>query len=194
MDGVFAGALPCSTMPRASSFTALVLLLAGAAVADEGFAQRLPDFHLKDPAGREHTRAELLPKGLVLVVTAPTVDNEDDQRGWDEELQKARPAGAEGRLVFVEDLSASWVPGLALQGMKREFRDGVEPLLVVDEEGALRRALHVERGKTVVLVYDAAGKLVHDETGDPAAHRAARSWAALPAPAPPSAGVRAVRR
>lgn len=174
---------PCHArrVPRASSL--LVLLLAGAAVGGEGFAQRLPDFHLKDPAGREHTRAEVLTKGVVLVVTAPTVDNEDDQRGWDEELRKARPADAEGRLVFVEDLSASWVPGLALEGMKREFRDGVEPLLVVDEEGALRRALHVERGKTVVLVYDAAGKLVHDETGDPAAHRAARTWASLPAAA-----------
>lgn len=167
----------------------LALLLAGAAVGGEGFARQLPDFQLKDPAGREHTRAELLPKGLVLVVTAPTVDNEEDQRGWDQELRKARPADAEGRLVFVEDLSASWVPELALQGMRREFRDGVEPLVVVDEEGALRRALHVERGATVVLVYDAAGRLVHDETRDPAAHRAARTWAALEAPA--RSGVRA---
>lgn len=171
---------PCHAPGVARASWLLVLLLAGAAGAGEGFAARLPDFHLKDPAGREHTRAEVLTKGVVLVVTAPTVDNEDDQRGWEEELRKARPAGAEGRLVFVEDLSASWVPGLALQGMRREFRDGVEPLLVVDEEGALRRALRVERGKTVVLVYDARGQLVHDETGGPAAHRAARTWAALP--------------
>jgi hypothetical protein len=115
-------------------------------------------------------------RGVILVVTAPTVDQEKAQRGWDEALIAARPASAAARVVFLEDLSQSWFKGVARAAMRKDFVPGREPLLLIDEDGAARESLGVGKGATVVLVFDARGALVatHDEA--PSAPAATRCW------------------
>jgi hypothetical protein len=139
----------------------------------------LPDFRLQDPAGAVHTRDDLARGGLVLVVTAPIVTCERAQRGWDEHLGRERPPGTSGRLAFLEDLSQSWVKPMVLIAMRREYVPGEEPVLLLDTDGALRKALGVEKGATVVFTFDAQGAARAKEAGAPSADGARRLWAAL---------------
>lgn len=166
--------------------TALCL---SAASAGPSKPRRLPDFSLRDPVGRLHTRATLARDGVVLVVTAPTVSEEDAQRGWDAQLRKARPRAVGPRLVFVEDLDQSWFPDMAVEAMKESYVPGQDPVLLLDRRGSLRRALGVGEGATVVLVFDARGLLVHAERGEPATAAARRVWAALAASEEAAEGV-----
>lgn len=141
----------------------------------------LPDFRLEDPAGAVHTREALARGGLVLVVTAPIVTCERAQRGWDEHLGRERPPATSGRLAFLEDLSQSWVKPVVLVAMRREYVAGEEPVLLLDHDGALRKALGVGKGATVVFAFDAQGGARATETGAPSAEAARRLWAALTA-------------
>lgn len=162
---------------RAVGFlVSLTLLGVGSALAA---GRRLPDFSLRDPAGRVHTRASLAAEGLILVVTAPTLASEDAQRGWDDHLRAARPAEVRGRVAFLEDLDQSWFPDMAVRAMRETYDPGSDPVLLLDRKGAIRRALGVERGATVLLVYDAAGERCHRDAGAPSAAGARRAWSAL---------------
>lgn len=115
----------------------------------------------------------------MLVVTAPIITCERAQRGWDEHLGRERPAATPGRLAFLEDLSQSWVKAVVLIAMRREYVPGEEPVLLLDRDGALRRALGVEKGATVVFGFDARGLPRAKETGPPTPEAARRLWTAL---------------
>ncbi len=145
------------------------------ASASTAFAQKLPSFSLKDLGGKTFTDKSLTKKGLVLVVTAPILKNKGAQEGWDNYLSKAR-SGSKAKWVYLEDLQPSSFKGAAMKGMKKDFKSGNEPILLVDKEGKLRRTLGVDEKKTVVLVYDHNGKLVHSETGKPSAKAAEAIW------------------
>lgn len=164
----------------------LGLTAAAVAAPPASKGRRLPDFSLPDPAGQVHTRASLARDGVVLVVTAPTLSNEDAQRGWDVQLRAARPQGSRARLAFVEDLDQSWFPDTALEAMQEDYVAGQDPVLLIDRRGALRRALGVKADETVVLVFDARGTLRGAERGDPSKEAARRVWRALP---PETSGV-----
>ena len=163
----------------------LVLLLLGlcactppATTAPSPFAQALPAFALEDPGGTRHERDALLADGgLVVVVTSPTLASGDEQEAWNAALAAAAPAGA--RWVLLEDLSQSSFPDTALGRMKEKFDAARPPLLLLDLDGALRKALRVAEGATVVLVYDEHGALVHAEASEVSELRAKRVWAAL---------------
>lgn len=146
---------------------------------------RLPDVSVPDPAEREHRLIALSnPRGLVLIVTAPTRDQEDAQRGWVERLERARPEGARARFALVEDLAQSWFPGTARRALRKAHEPDREPLLLVDEKGDVRRALGVDTGVTWVLAYDRSGELRFVERGGPSDASAERAWeAAALAPA-----------
>ena len=105
----------------------------GAAAAPK--PRRLPEFSLRDPVGRLHTRATLARAGVVLVVTAPTLSEEDAQRGWEAQLRKARPPEARPRVAFVEDLDQSWFPDTAVEAMKESYVPGQDPVLLLDKLG-----------------------------------------------------------
>jgi hypothetical protein len=139
----------------------------------------LPDFRLEDPAGAFHTRDVLARGGLVLVVTAPIITAERAQRGWDEHLGRERPPATSGRLAFLEDLSQSWVKPMVLIAMRREYVAGKEPVLLLDTDGAVRKALGVAKGATTVFVFDATGASRATETGPPTSEAARRLWAAI---------------
>jgi len=134
-----------------------------------------PHFSLKDPLGRMHTADEILKGGLVLVVTAPTLRDESAQRGWDKYLLKSMPKG-KMQLVYLEDMVPSAFKKTALKSMKKDFKPGVPPLLLIDHDGKVREKLGVEKNRTEVLVYDENGNLLHSEKGKPSAAGAKAIW------------------
>lgn len=144
----------------------------------KNFAKALPALSLKDPLGKTYTTKTLVKKGLVLVVTAPILSNENDQKGWDEQLRRAKHGGA-GRLVFLQDMTPSDFKDIAIDQMKKDYRPGVEPLLLLDHDGKVRISLGVGEKATVVLVYNSSNRLVYAETGPPSAGSAQKIWNSL---------------
>jgi len=61
-------------------------------------------------------------------------------------LPAAQPKG-KGRLVFLEDMTASSFKDTAKKQMRKEFKEGVPPLLLLDEDGHVRTALACPRTK-----------------------------------------------
>jgi hypothetical protein len=123
-------------------------------------SRALPHLSLADPRGVLHRIDELTASGpVILVVSAPTASTEGDQRGWDEVLAATRPSRTSAQIVFVEDLSQSWFPTIARDAMREAFDPTRGPLVLIDEDGRARRALRVDEDATVVLVYDARGRL-----------------------------------
>jgi len=126
----------------------------------------LPQFVLADPNGKKHASGELLKGGLVLVVTAPTYHTEKAQRAWGDLLPAAQPKG-KGRLVFLEDMTASSFKDTAKKQMRKEFKEGVPPLLLLDEDGHVRTALGVPKDETWILAFAAGGQQRLVEKGAP---------------------------
>lgn len=162
------------TTNRTARALLLIALMLTTLVSAAEPAQTLPRLRLADPRGAVHRLDELGP--VILVVSAPTADAEADQRDWDEALAATRPASADARVVFVEDLSQSWFPELAREAMRDAFDPARGPLVLIDEDGGARRALHVDEDATVVLVYDGRGRLVATHTDGPGRQAAADAW------------------
>ena len=137
----------------------------------------LPQFVLADPDGKKHASSEVLKGGLVLVLTAPTYHTEKAQRGWGDLLPAAMPKG-KGHLVFLEDITASSFKDTAKKQMRKEFKEGVPPLLLLDEDGHVRTALRVPKDETWILAFTADGQRRLVEKGSPGAEAAKRLWAA----------------
>lgn len=123
------------------------------------WASDLPEFSAKDPAGAVHTQKELLERGAVVLITIPNAKHGGFQSVWKNHLKKQIPPGGP-RLVMVEDMSQSNVRGKAEKSMKEKYKPGQETLLLVDEDGSLRKALNTPADETVVQVYDKTGKLL----------------------------------
>jgi hypothetical protein len=150
----------------------------GETLAAKGAAgSSLPQFVLGDPNGKKHASSELLKGGLVLVVTAPTYHTQKAQRAWGALLPAAKPKG-KGRLVFLEDMTASSFKGMARREMRKESKEGVPPLLLLDEDGHVRTALGVPKGETWILAFVKGGQQRLVEKGAPSAAAAKRLWAA----------------
>ena len=113
----------------------------------------------------------------MLVVTAPTYHTEKAQRAWGDLLPAAKPKG-KGRLVFLEDMTASSFKGTARKQMRKEFQEGMPPLLLLDEDGHVRTALGAPKDETWILAFDAGGQQRLVEKGAPSAAAAKRLWAA----------------
>jgi len=158
----------------------LLVGCAAPAAAPAAFTPALPAFALEDPRGTRHERDALLAEGgLLLVVTAPILAAGDAQEAWNDALAAAAPSG--GRWLLVEDVSQSSFPGTALDRMREEFDPARPPLLLLDQDGALRTGLGVAEEATVVLVYDAKGALVHSDATEASTAGAASAWKALAA-------------
>ncbi len=142
------------------------------------YAQTLPNFSLKDPAGKKQSKSEIAKNGLVIVVTAPILSNKDAQEGWAKFLPPAK-GEHKGHIVFVEDMKPSSFKGKAMSSMKKDYKPGKDPILLVDQQGSLRSKLKVKEKKTVVLVYNKDGKLVASEEGKPSAELASELWKKL---------------
>jgi hypothetical protein len=138
----------------------------------------LPEFSLKDPRGKAFTKKDILNNGAVFVVTAPILSKQKEQEDWAKYLKAAKHKG-KGRLVFLQDMSPSSFKGTALSEMKKQSDPGIDPLLLIDPKGEMRKKLGVKEEATVVLVYDKKGRLVHEERGKPSQKSASQIWKSL---------------
>lgn len=155
-----------------------VCAVTSAASATRNYTKTLPAFSLKDPTDKTYTAKMLASKGVVLVVTAPIQANESSQKGWDEQLRQAKQGNA-GHLVFLQDMTPSSFKSIAISQMKKEYKPGVEPILLLDHDGRVRKSLKVTEKSTVVLVYNTKRRLVYTETGPPSAPAAKKAWDSL---------------
>jgi hypothetical protein len=173
----------CSDLRRTTACIFVLAALAGPRAWGEtpeakgGVGISLPQFLLADPNGKKHASSELLKGGLVLVVTAPTYHNEKAQRAWGDLRPAAKPKG-KARLVFLEDMTASSFKGTAKKEMRKEFQEGVPPLLLLDEDSHVRAALGVPKNETWILAFDAGGRQRLVQKGAPSEAAAKRLWAA----------------
>jgi hypothetical protein len=142
------------------------------------FARTLPSFTLQDPLGQRHDKDTVIGGGkpVVFVVTAPTLGSGGDQKDWNDALVKSAPAGA--KVILIEDMSQSNFKGRALDRMRKDFEPNGQTLLLLDDQGTVRKQLGVGEGETVVLVYDAQGNLVHADQSDASVERARQIWSA----------------
>jgi hypothetical protein len=167
--------------PKTARTVVLALLVGstawGESPASKGAGASLPQFVLADPNGKKHASSELLKDGLVLVVTAPTYHTQKEQRAWGAFLPAAKPKGKE-RLVFLEDMTASSFKGTAKKQMRKESRESVPPLLLLDEDGHVRTALGVPKGETWIFAFANGGQQRLVEKGAPSAAAAKRLWSA----------------
>jgi hypothetical protein len=136
---------------------------------------KLPVFSLKDPQGEIHHSKQLKRRPLVIIYTAPTLKNEGAQKKWCDVLTRTRPKRA--HFVMIEDMSATSFRAMASNTMKKEWKKGDLPLLLLDESGELRARLGADRGATCVFAYRKGGRLVHVETGAPSLDSAKAIWA-----------------
>jgi len=141
--------------------TARFLFLCGLTSAGVALAvEKIPEFRLKDPAGREHTHRDLLAGNTVVMISIPNAKHGENQERWMALLEKALP-GSSPQIVIVQDLSQSNVVQEATAEMKQRYQPGQRPLLLVDETGDVRRAFGVPQDETTVLVCDRKGTIVH---------------------------------
>jgi hypothetical protein len=137
----------------------------------------LPNFSLKDPAGKVHTNSAVVKGGAVFVVTAPTLSNSSAQNGWSKYLVKGMAKGA--KLVFLEDMEPSSFKDVALHDMKKEFVENQPPLLLIDDTGKLREEMGAERNKTEIFVFNDKGALIYKDNSKPSADAAKIIWSKL---------------
>jgi len=138
---------------------------------------KIPDFSLRDPLGKVHTRAQVVKHGAVFVVTAPTLSNSSAQKGWSKYLVKGMAKGA--KLVFLEDMEPSDFKKTALNEMKNDFVENKPPLLLIDDNGKLREGMGAEKNKTEVFVLDDDGILLYKDNSKPSAAAAKTIWSKL---------------
>lgn len=130
-------------------------------------AAALPAFELADPTGAKHTQAEIAERGAVVIVTIPNVKHAPIQDRWARMLTSGGWKKEGPKLVFIEDISQSAVKEKSLENLKRRFVPGKNPLILIDETGAVRAKFGIMDDETVILVYDKKGKLVHFVEGTP---------------------------
>jgi predicted transcriptional regulator len=76
-------------------------------------------------------------------------------------------------------MTASSFKDTAKKQMRKEFKEGVPPLLLLDEDGHVRTALGVPKDETWILAFAAGGQQRLVEKGAPSAAAAQRLWAAV---------------
>ncbi len=139
-------------------------------------AQEAPDITLPDPRGGKHNlRALAQSGGLVLVISAPTLEDRSAQEAWSRFLSDAK-GSSKGTFVMVEDMQDAFIKSIALHEMKEDWKPGDVPLLLVDRTGRLYSILGVRSEETVVFVYDTAGKRIKRYAGPPGKVEAAATW------------------
>ncbi|MCW8131572.1 MAG: hypothetical protein KIS92_14585 [Planctomycetota bacterium] len=134
------------------------------------FTAKLPEFKIKDPHGKELTGAELSrDHGMVLMLTVPNLSQYEKQMRWQRLLKKELwPKENPPTRVVLQDLSQQETfKDKARSMMQEKYKPEPGGLVVlVDETGEVRRKFNVCQNETVILVFDARGRLVHHEADD----------------------------
>lgn len=130
----------------------------------------LPEFKLKDPAGAEHAQGDLKERGALVIITIPNVKHSAPQDQWARWVTRKGWKKDGPRLVFVEDLSQlndGKIKETALAKLKDRFETGKNPLILLDLDGAARKAFGINVDETVVVLVNKKGEVVKSWEGEP---------------------------
>ncbi len=154
-----------------------IILLSSASVAYTQ-ASKLPSFSLPDPGGAMHSSAQLGAKGVVVIVSAPTLKDKAAQEGWAKDLVATKGSNP-ASLILIEDMTASAFAGIAESHMKKDWKPGTLPILLEDKTGKVHGAFGVGKDQTKVFVYDQGGNLLYSTAAAPSVAAAKTVWAKL---------------
>ena len=158
-------------MRAAPYLIALVSVLAAGA-AEAPWPKALPVLNLNDPLGNAFTQEDLGRRGAVVIATAPCLSQGDAQKAWDVALRGARPNPAGPTIVLIEDMTQSWFRPMVLDRMRDGYKKDNLVRLLLDESGAIRKALGVGENATVAFAFAPGGALVAVETSGGTVERA----------------------
>jgi hypothetical protein len=155
---------------RLALLSLLVALVASA--GSPAWPDALPTLSLLDPLGAQFSDAQLKPRGVVLIATAPIKTQGDTQMAWHRALLAHTTETTGPAVVMLEDMSQSWFRPIVIARMKETYRPGSRIVLLLDENGATRKSFGVAEDATVAFAFAPGGKLVAVETGAPSPERA----------------------
>lgn len=141
-----------------------VLALTAPAADAPAWPDELPALKLLDPTGVSYDEVALKERGAVVIVSTPTPSQGDAQRTWDAMLAPLAGKQEGPTIVIVQDLEQSWMKPVVLAHIKSVYRTG-GIVLLLDDAGALRKALGVGRDTTVAFAFAPGGKRAAVETG-----------------------------
>lgn len=132
-----------------------------------GFPSSIPAASLKDPLGNIHTSTGKLAQPVVVIFSVPSMAQGGNQKGWANALgadPKTKLPKSVG-FYLVENMSQAGFGSVARDEMKKKYRLGDRPVLLLDEDGSESKTFGIPRNSTCVLVYNRSNKLVWAEKG-----------------------------
>lgn len=130
------------------------------------FAEFVPNFELKDPIGTDFKINNLYSStGMLIMITVPNLTQYEKQKRWEKYMNKyAWPECNAPRKVLVEDLSQQETfKDKVRTMMKEKYQPDGEYVVLIDEDGNVRRQFGVLDNETVILLADSKGNIVHHE-------------------------------
>ena len=134
------------------------------------FGSSVPEFMLKDPLGIEKQGAKLYGAcGMLIMLTVPSLAQYEKQVRWQKLLKSAKwPERFAPTCVVLEDLSQQRMfKERARAAMKEKYVS--EPggvVVLIDEDGSVRRKFRVQENETVILLADSNGAIIHHESDE----------------------------
>ncbi|MDP1821933.1 MAG: hypothetical protein Q8L48_01770 [Archangium sp.] len=142
----------------------VLLALAFGSGAPPARPESLPRLELLDPRGARYTDETFRQRGVVVVVTAPIATQGGVQQAWHDALTPHASDGKGPAIVILEDMSQSWARSIVIARIKAVYRPG-GIVLLLDEDGAVRKSFGVGENTTTAFAFAPTGKLVAVETG-----------------------------
>ena len=136
-------------------------------------------FTLKDPHGTTISSESIYKAtGMLVMVSVPNLTQYERQKKWERYMKGQRwPQQCAPQRVLIEDLSQQQTyKEKARFMMKQAYKPGGDTVVLVDEDGDVRRQLGVQNNETVIVLVDTKGRVLHVESDDvepdqEAAHR-----------------------
>jgi len=130
------------------------------------FSSYAPAFALKDPLGMEHKSDQLMERaGMLIMITVPNLTQYEKQKRWEKLMKKETWAQNCARRVLIEDLSQQQsFKEKARATMKEKYKPADDVVVLVDEDGDIRRRFRVMNNETVILLVANDGQIVHHES------------------------------
>jgi hypothetical protein len=135
----------------------------------QGCLPYIPPGALPDPHGKFYRTDGRLSRPILGIFTTPNYSQGDAQRKWVEILdgEGSSPAPSNFGLYLIEDMDATAFRSLARKQLQRKYKTGGRPVVLLDEDGSMRKRFGIPKGETVVLIYDKTNQLRLSEKGPP---------------------------
>jgi hypothetical protein len=133
------------------------------------FIERMPALNLTCIEGNKVTSNDLFKQnGMLLMITAPNLEQYEKQKRWDKQIRKAGwPEANAPRCVVLQDLSQQETyRERAIKMITEKAQEDKLLTFVIDNTGDLRRSFNVHENETVLLLIDKDGNVVHHEHND----------------------------